>query len=84
MLNFGSQRLFLSEDRRQVLPYTKDWIQVDMEFWTVAHEFQPGDRLRVIIAGSESPFFDHPDHEFDVWLDVSETKLILPCLADDE
>lgn len=82
MLNFGARRIFLSADRRQVLPCSDEPQEVELEFWTVAHAFQPGERLRIVLSGSEAPFFELPEHAFTITIDRAASTLELPVLTE--
>lgn len=68
MLNIGARRIYLSDDFETVLPVQPGGQQSSLEFWTIAHQLQPGERICLAISASDSPCWAHPDDPFHLQL----------------
>ena len=82
MLNIGARRIYLSDDFSTVLPLLPDGQSSSLEFWTIAHQLQPGEKIRLALSISDSPCWDHPDDAMELTLSAMqlECELLDPTL----
>ena len=79
MLNIGARRLFLDDDMQTVIDFNDQERASSLEFWTIGHQLQPQEKIRLVVSTSDSPFWESPSAAFQVTL--TDLHLELPLLT---
>jgi len=81
-LNYGARKLTLRKalDRPLPLPRNEPF-EATVRFWPVSHVFEPGARLLVTLALSDSPAFEHAPCAGTVRVLLDACELAAPVLA---
>jgi len=66
---------------RRIGPASGGWQRVEVDLWPIGYRFAAGHRLRIDVAGADSPRFVPLDHPFTVEIDLAASRLLMAELG---